>query len=166
MMNWNKIQSIKDLLTMCARQFQKRNENLKKVVLHLKRMKKQNKKLFDDEYQLRKIFLNADDLMLKHDIKLDNKHDLKLIFRWDESFRIQRANSIKEIFILKEMNKTRRKRTYAGNRLKQFKTKNIKNSSTKQIEVREIWNITSENSTDAMKKSNIVNRNVGVIDEV
>ena len=44
-------------------------------------MRKQNKELFDDKYQLRKIFLNADDLILKHDIKLDNKHDLKLVFR-------------------------------------------------------------------------------------
>ena len=57
---------------MRARQFQKRNKNCKKVALHLKRMREQNKKLFDNKYQLRKIFLNADDSMLKHDIKLDN----------------------------------------------------------------------------------------------
>ena len=44
-------------------------------------MREQNKKLFDNKYQLRKIFLNADDLMLKYDIKFDNKHDLKFIFR-------------------------------------------------------------------------------------
>ena len=44
-------------------------------------MKKQNKKLFDDKHQLRKIFLNVDDLMLKYDIKFDNKHDFKLAFR-------------------------------------------------------------------------------------
>ena len=44
-------------------------------------MRKQNKELFDDKHQLRKIFLNADDLMLKHDIKLDNKYDFKLVFR-------------------------------------------------------------------------------------
>ena len=44
-------------------------------------MKKQNKELFDNKHQLRKIFLNVDNLMLKHDIKLNNKHDLKLVFR-------------------------------------------------------------------------------------
>ena len=44
-------------------------------------MREQSKKLFNDKYQLQKIFLNVDDLMLKHDIKFDNKHDLKLIFR-------------------------------------------------------------------------------------
>ena len=130
-MNWNKIRSIENLLTMRVRQFQRKNENFKKIALNLRRMRKQNKKLFINKHQLQKIFLNANDLMLKHDIKLDNRHDLKLAFRWDESFRIQRANSIKNIYILKEMNGTRFEKTYADNRLKRFKTKDIENSSTK-----------------------------------
>ena len=52
--------------------------------MHLKQLKEQNKKLFNDEYQLRKILLNADDLILKHDIKFNNKHNFKLVFlmRW------------------------------------------------------------------------------------
>ena len=65
---------------MRVRQFQRKNENLEKIALHLRRMRKQNKKLFDDKHQLQKVFLNVDDLMLKHDIKLDNKHDVKLVF--------------------------------------------------------------------------------------
>ena len=81
-------------------------------------MKEQSKELFDNKYQLRKILLNADDLMLKYDIKLDNKHDLKLIFRWDELFRIQCADSMKDIYTLKEMNEIRFERTYADNWLK------------------------------------------------
>ena len=94
-------------------------------------MREQSKKLFDDKHQLRKISLSADDLMLKHDIKLDNMHDLKLIFQWNESFRIQRANSMKDIYILKKMNETRFKRTYADNWLKRFKTRNVEDSLTK-----------------------------------
>ena len=66
---------------MRVKQFQRRNKNFKKTALHLKRMKKQNKKLFEDKHQLRKIFLNVNDLRLKDDIKLDNKHDLKFVFR-------------------------------------------------------------------------------------
>ena len=66
---------------MRVRQFQKRNENFKEAALHLKRMREQNKGLFDDKHPLRKISLNVDDLILKHDIKLDNKHDLKFVFR-------------------------------------------------------------------------------------
>ena len=66
---------------MRVKQFQRRDEDLEEAALHLKRMKEQSKELFDDKYSLRKIFLNADDLMLKHDIKLDNRHDFKLAFR-------------------------------------------------------------------------------------
>ena len=69
--------------------------------------------------------------MLKHDIKFNNKYDFKFIFWWDELFRIQRANSMKDIYILKEMNEIRLKRIYTNNRLKQFKIKNTENSLTK-----------------------------------
>ena len=130
-MNWNKIRNTEDLLTMRVKQFQKRDEDLKEAALHLKRMRKQNKELFDDKHQLQKIFLNVNDLMLRHDIKLNNKHDFKLIFRWDGPFRIQRADSMKGIYILKEMNGTHLERIYAGNRLKRSKTKNVEDSSTK-----------------------------------
>ena len=98
-MNWNKIRNIENLLTMRVKQFQRKDENFKKAALHLKRMRKKNKELFNDKYQLQKIFLNADDLMLKYDIKFDNKYDFKLVFRWHESFWIQRANSMKDIYI-------------------------------------------------------------------
>ena len=63
------------------------------------------------------------------------------------------------------MNETRFERIYADNRLKRFKIKNVENSSTKQIEIYEMLNITSENSIDAMKSSNIVNRNIRIDDE-
>ena len=64
------------------------------------------------------------------------------------------------------MNETRFERIYASNRLKKFKMKNTENSLTEQIEICEILNIAFENSTDTMKKSNIVNKNVRVIDDV
>ena len=66
---------------MRARQFQKRDEDFEKAALHLRRMRKQSKELFDNKYQLRKILLSAGDLMLKHDIKFDNRYNLKLAFR-------------------------------------------------------------------------------------
>ena len=50
--------------------------------------------------------------------------------------------------------------------MKQFKIKNNKNLSTKQIKIYKILNITSETSIDAMKKSNIINKNVWIDDEV
>ena len=126
MMNWNKIQSIEDLLILRARQLKKRNENFEKTTLHLRRMKEQNKEFFDDKHQLRWVFLSVNDLMLRHDIKLNNKHDFKLIFRWDELFRIREVDSIKKTYVLKELNETRFDETYAENRLKRFRTRNVR----------------------------------------
>ena len=73
---------------------------------------------------------------------------------------------MKDIYILKEMNETRLERTYADNRLKRFKTKNVEDSSTKQTEIHEMLNVASENSIDAMKKSNNVNKDARVDDEI
>ena len=75
-------------------------------------------------------------------------------------------NSMKNIYILKEMNEIHFEKTYVDNRLKQFKIKNIENSSTKQTEIYKMLNITFENSIDAMKKSNIINKNVRINDEI
>ena len=64
--------------------------------------------------------------MLRHDIKLDNKHDLKLIFQWNESFRMREADSIKKIYILKKMNEARLNETYVENRLKRFRIREMR----------------------------------------
>ena len=56
--------------------------------------------------------------MLRHDIKFDNKHNLKLIFWWNESFRMREVDSIKKIYVLKKMNEICLNESYAENRLK------------------------------------------------
>ena len=64
------------------------------------------------------------------------------------------------------MNEIRLEKIYAVNRLKRFKTRNAENSSTEQIEIYEMLNITSENSIDAMKKLNNVNKDARIDDKV
>ena len=100
-------------------------------------MKKQNKELFDDKYQLRRVILSVNDLILRHDIKLNNKHDFKFVFRWDKLFKIREIDSIKKIYILKKLNKIRFDETYAENRLKRFRTWNvrIKNVEEKKLDL-------------------------------
>ena len=75
--------------------------------------------------------------MLRHDIKFDNKHDLKLIFRWNESFKMQKVDSIKRIYVLKKMNETHLNETYAENRLKRFKIwkMRVENAEKKKIDL-------------------------------
>ena len=89
-------------------------------------MKKQNKKFFNDKHQLRRIFLNVNNLMLRHDIKFNNKHDLKLIFRWNESFKMRKVDLIKKIYVLKKMNEAHLNEIYVENRLKCFKTRKMR----------------------------------------
>ena len=64
--------------------------------------------------------------MLRHDIKLNNKHDFKLVFRWNEFFRILKVDSIKKTYVLKELNETCFDETYAENRLKCFRTRDVR----------------------------------------
>ena len=64
------------------------------------------------------------------------------------------------------MNETRLEKTYANNWLKRFRTKNVEYSLTKQIEIHEMLNRAPENSIDAMKKLNIVNKDIQINDEI
>ena len=73
---------------------------------------------------------------------------------------------MKDIYILKEMNETCLERIYASNRLKRFKIKDVENSSTRQTESHKMLNIASENSIDAMKKSNIINEDVRINNKI
>ena len=73
---------------------------------------------------------------------------------------------MKDIYLLKKVNETRFVKIYAGNWLERFKTKSIENSLTKQSEIYKMLNIALENSIDAIKKSNIVNKNIRVNDEI
>ena len=64
--------------------------------------------------------------MLRHNIKFDNKYDLKLIFWWNESFKVREADLIKKTYILKKMNEVRLNETYVENRLKRFKIRKMR----------------------------------------
>ena len=104
-------------------------------MLHLRKMRKQNKEFFNDKHQLRQIFLNINNLMLRHNIKLDNKHDLKLIFWWNESFKMREIDSIKKTYVLKKMNEVRLNETYIENRLKRFKIRKMRAENIKEEKI-------------------------------
>ena len=75
--------------------------------------------------------------MLRYDIKFNNKHNFKFIFRWDEFFRVQEIDSIKKIYVLKKLNKAHFDETYAENRLKRFRTRNVRieNAEKKEFDL-------------------------------
>ena len=120
LLNWNFVRTIENLLILRARQLQRRDENLIEVNLRLRRLRKQNKNLFDDKHQLRLNSLKIKDLIFAHDIKLNNRHDLKLTFKWLRLFRIAKTILDKDYFELKKLNETSISRTYVDNRLKRY----------------------------------------------
>ena len=73
--------------------------------------------------------------MLRHDIKLDNKHDLKLIFRWDESFKMREVDRVKEIYVLKKMNEVHLNETYAENQLKRFRIRKMRAENVEEKKI-------------------------------
>ena len=75
--------------------------------------------------------------MLRHDIKFNNKHDFKLVFCWDELFRVLKVDSIKKIYVLKELNEACLDETYVENRLKRFRTRNVRveNAEKKEFDL-------------------------------
>lgn len=51
-LSWNKIHIMNDLLTLHAQQLECKDENLKKVMLHLRRMRKMNKNVWNDHQRI------------------------------------------------------------------------------------------------------------------
>ncbi len=85
-LSWDNVCTTDELLTLHAQQLKCRNENLKKIMLHLRRMRKINKDVWNDHKYIHTSSILKNDLVLLHDIKLNNMHTLKLIWRWLKSF--------------------------------------------------------------------------------
>jgi hypothetical protein len=74
---------IENLLTMRARQLQRRDKNMNEAKDLLKRMRKQNKKYFDSKHFVTDKKINKNDLVLFHDTQHENDRNInrKLKYR-------------------------------------------------------------------------------------
>jgi hypothetical protein len=101
-LSWQKIHIIEDLLTMQARQLQRRNENMNETRNLLKRMRKQNKKYFDSKHFVTDKEINKNDFVLLHDTQHENDRSInrKLKYKWRESFRVKEVIQNKKIYLL------------------------------------------------------------------
>lgn len=66
-------------MKICQRQ--RRNENLEETTLFFKRMKKRNKKTFDNIKQIRQNLIVSKIMILLHDIKLNNMHIENFLYK-------------------------------------------------------------------------------------
>ena len=117
---WKKIHTIVDFLILRAKQIQRKDENLKKTIMHLQRIKTEVKNFFDENHRIRTKNFRKIDMIMLHDIRLNNQHFEKLTFRWLKSFRIFQAFSQKDIYIIAKLDETELKNTVSENRLKKI----------------------------------------------
>jgi hypothetical protein len=119
---WQEIHTIEDLLTMRARQLQRRNENMNEAKDLLKRMRKQDKKYFDSKHFTTNKDINKNDLVFLHDIQHENDRSInrKLKYKWRESFRIKEIIQKKEIYLLQKLDETNLAEIFVENRIKKF----------------------------------------------
>ena len=119
-LSWRKIHTIVDFLILRAKQIQRKNENLKKTIMHLQRIKTETKNFFDENHRIRTKNFRKIDMIMLHDIRLNNQHFEKLTFRWLKSFRIFQTFFQKDIYIIAKLNETELKNTVSKNKLKKF----------------------------------------------
>ncbi len=117
-LSWDNVCITDELLTLCAQQLKYKDENLKKIALHLRRMREINKDVWNDHRRVHTSSILKNDLVLLHDIKLNNMHTLKLTWRWLRSFQVVKMNTEKEWYKIAELDEAILKETIAENRLK------------------------------------------------
>ena len=119
-LSWKEVHTIVDLLILRTKQIQRKNENLKKTIMHLQRIKTETKNFFDENHRIRTKNFRKIDMIMLHDIRLNNQHFEKLTFRWLKFFRIFQAFFQKDIYIIAKLDETELKDTVSENRLKNF----------------------------------------------
>ncbi len=105
---WQEIHIIENLLTMRARQLQRRNKNMNEARNLLKRMRKQKKKYFDAKHFTIDKKINKNDFVLLHDIQHENDRNInrKLKYKWRESFRIKEVIQNKKFIFCKSLTRS------------------------------------------------------------
>ena len=119
-LSWKEVHTIVDLLILRTKQIQRKNENLKKTIMHLQRIRTEAKNLFNENHRIRTKNFRKTDMIMLHDIRLNNQHFEKLTFRWLKSFRIFQTFFQKDIYIIAKLDETELKSTMSENRLKKF----------------------------------------------
>ena len=67
-------------LILRTKQIQHKNQNLKETIMHLQEVKTEMKNFFDGYYKIRTKIFRKNDMIICHDIRLNNQHFEKLTF--------------------------------------------------------------------------------------
>jgi RNase H-like domain found in reverse transcriptase/Integrase zinc binding domain len=122
-LGWDEVCDRETLLEMRTKQMQMRDEDVEEARMKKDRRRREGKEQFDATHQIRSNPISEKDLVLAYDIKLmdqDKSRNTKLLYRWLGPYRVRYADQLKGYYVLEELDGTALRRTYAGNRLKQF----------------------------------------------
>ena len=124
----DKIIDTSDLLAARALQLDRRDENLQEAALRLRRHREWNKEYFDETHRIRPEELDVGDLVLVFDSvrNIDMSTARKLAPRWRGPFRVRLVREGYGIYYLEELDSTHVSRSVAGNLLKKFFPRAIK----------------------------------------
>ena len=129
---WLEIQTIKKLLALRARQIQRKDEDLKKAALYLRRMREKGKKVFDADNRLRQDPVAVGEVVLLYDIKEDKNLSARLEYRWLGFYWIHEANNEKGTYLLAELDGAVLRGTFIDNRLKRYYTRVFLNEADEE----------------------------------
>jgi hypothetical protein len=122
-LGWDEVHDRSTLLQLRTRQLEMRDEDIEESRLRKNRRRAEGKAYFDAIHQIRRKPIQAGDLVLVYDVKnidQDKSKNTKLLYRWLGPYKVREANQLKGSYVLEELDGTLLRRTYAGNRLKQF----------------------------------------------
>ena len=88
--------------------------------MHLQRVRTEAKNFFDENHRIRTKNFRKTDMIMLHDIRLNNQHFERLTFRWLKFFRIFQTFFQKDIYIIAKLDEAELKNTMSENRLKKF----------------------------------------------
>ena len=117
---WDTVRTTADLLSLCAQQLEKRDEDIEAALLRIRRLRIRGKEYFDNTHAIRDGEFKVGILVLLYNTKLEKRYNVKLDFRWKGLYRIAVAIPDKGTYELEELDGSRLRGTMPGRRLKRF----------------------------------------------
>ena len=132
-LNWEDVRTTADLLTLRAKQLERRDEDLEGVTARLQRMREKSAENKDWLENATDSEFKEGDLVLLYNSRYEGDRSIvrKLAFWWLGPFKVIEANNEKGYYRIAELDGTTKQGTISGRRLKPFKNR------TERIRIRD-----------------------------
>jgi len=119
---WQTVRTTAELLALRAKQFDRRDADVKEAVARTRRLRVTNKEYFDDTHRIRQDGFKVGDMVMLHDtqLKQDYSSSRKLDPKWLGPFRVRESHPHKGWHLIEDLDGTPFRDQTPGNRLKKF----------------------------------------------